>query len=201
MSIIRIEVIEPYKGILNVVEGSSVPLTFGIADIRDFSKRSGAKSKDTRIAGDNDANKLFGSIYEANVSTRKFNPNISVKVNIIEDGNVVAPNMYMQLKSIDRTPETQTQQAGVEYIVTFKDDIANFFDAMDNKELSDISYQDFDHELTAENIVKTFNNDYNDGYKYFLPYTDNTNTLYTLDKFKPSIFGKTYLDRIVSSAG
>jgi hypothetical protein len=94
---------------------------------------------------------------------------------------------------------TEQYEEHVEYEVLIKESKADFFTAINNKELTDIDFSDLNHPYDAANVISRFPNTVVDGFKYFLP--GSGDAIYNTQEFKPAIFAKTYFDRIFADAG
>lgn len=191
--------IQLQSGYLDVKEGTAFPLNFGVADIRDVSKRSGAFSKTITLSGTKNNHELLNHYYDVNIQTGTFNINTLTKCSIIQNGIPILENAVLQLLSVNKKQTTAQYEDFVEYEVLVKDDASDFFVKLDNSELTDLDFTDLNHVVSSANIVSSWSHDVNDGYKYLLGY-QNTNT-YTLKEAKPAIYAKTYFDRIFASQG
>lgn len=186
-------------GYLDVKEGTAFPLNFGVADIRDVSKRSGAFSKTITLTGTANNNNLLNHYYDVNVQAGTFNINTLTRCSVIQNGLPVLESGYLQLIAVNKVQTTADYENEVEYEVLVKDESSDFFTKLGNKELTDLDFTDLNHEYRAINVVNSFANTQADGYKYLLPFKDSNN--YYLQEMKPAIYAKTYFDRIFSSAG
>ena len=191
--------IQLQSGYLDVKEGTAFPLNFGVADIRDVSKRSGAFSKTITLSGTKNNHELLNHYYDVNIQTGTFNINTLTKCSIIQNGIPILENAVLQLLSVNKKQTTAQYEDFVEYEVLVKDDASDFFVKLDNSELTDLDFTDLNHVISSANIVASWSNDVTDGYKYLLGY-QNTNN-YTLKEAKPAIYAKTYFDRIFASQG
>jgi hypothetical protein len=187
------------SGYLDVKDGTAFPLNFGVADIRDVSKRSGAFSKSITLSGTKNNHELLNHYYNVNIQTGTFNINTLTKCSIIQNGIPILENAVLQLISVNKKQTTAQYEDFVEYEVLVKDDASDFFVKLDNSELTDLDFTDLNHVISSANIVASWSNDVTDGYKYLLGY-QNTNN-YTLKEAKPAIYAKTYFDRIFASQG
>jgi hypothetical protein len=187
------------SGYLDVKEGTAFPLNFGVADIRDVSKRSGAFSKSIILSGTKNNHNLLNHYYDVNIQTGNFNIDTLTRCSIIQNGIPILENAVLQLLSVNKKQETANYEDSIEYEVLVKDDASDFFVKLDNSELTDLDFSDLDHVISSANIVDSWSHDVNDGYKYLLGY-QNTNT-YTIKEAKPAIYAKTYFDKIFSSQG
>ena len=186
-------------GYLDVKEGTAFPLNFGVADIRDVSKRSGAFSKTITLTGTANNNNLLNHYYDVNIQAGTFNINTLTRCSVIQNGLPVLESGYLQLIAVNKVQTTSEYENEVEYEVLVKDESSDFFTKLGNKELTDLDFTDLNHEYRAINVVNSFSNTQADGYKYLLPFKDSNN--YYLQDMKPAIYAKTYFDRIFASAG
>lgn len=186
-------------GYLDVKEGTAFPLNFGVADIRDVSKKSGAFSKTITLTGTANNHNLLNHYYDVNVQAGTFNINKLTRCSVIQNGLPVLESGYLQLIAVKKVQTTSDYENEVEYEVLVKDESSDFFTKLGSKELTDLDFTDLNHEYRAINVVNTFNNTQADGYKYLLPFKSGNE--YFLQDMKPAIYAKTYFDRIFSSAG
>ena len=186
-------------GYLDVKEGTAFPLNFGVSDIRDVSKRSGAFSKTITLTGTANNNNLLNHYYDVNIQAGTFNINTLTRCSVIQNGLPVLESGYLQLIAVNKVQTTAEYENEVEYEVLVKDESSDFFTKLGNKELTDLDFTDLNHEYRAINVVNSFSNTQGDGYKYVLPFKDSNN--YYLQDMKPAIYAKTYFDRIFAQAG
>ena len=186
-------------GYLDVAEDTAFPLNFGVADVRDVSKRSGAFSKTITLAGTKNNHDLLNHYYDVNVVAGTFDINAVTKCIVIQNGLPVMEDATLQLISVNKEQSTDAYEQKITYSVLVKDSQADFFTKLDNKELTDIDFSDFNHILNATNAVATWTNTVADGYKY--PITWSNDNFYTLKEMRPAIYAKTYFDRIFANAG
>jgi len=186
-------------GYLDVKEGTAFPLTFQVGDIRDISKRKGNFSKTITLVGSKNNNNLLNHYYDVNIVAGTFDINAVTTCSVIQDGIPVMENATLQLTAIKKTQLTDGYEEHVEYEVLIKESKADFFTAINNKELTDIDFSDFNHTYDAFNVVNRFSNTVVDGFKYFLP--GSGSVINTIQEFKPAIFAKVYFDRIFQDAG
>ncbi len=73
-------------GYLDVKEGTAFPLNFGVADIRDVSKRSGAFSKTITLTGTANNHNLLNHYYDVNIQAGTFNINTLTRCSVIQNG-------------------------------------------------------------------------------------------------------------------
>ena len=186
-------------GYLDVKEGTSFPLTFQVGDIRDISQRKGNFSKTIVLVGSKNNNDLLNHYYDVNIVAGTFDINAVTTCSVIQDGIPVMENASLQLTAVKKVQLTDGYEEHVEYEVLVKESKADFFTAINNKELTDIDFSDLNHTYDAFNVVNRFTNTEVDGFKYFLP--GSGDVFYTTQEFKPAIFAKTYFDRIFADSG
>jgi hypothetical protein len=185
------------NGYLNVKDTSNFPITFKVSDIRDVSTRKGTFSKTITLVGDDNNNQLLGHLYDINIQTGTFNINALTRCTVLQDEIPIVEDAYLQLIAVNKLQSTSAFEQDVEYSVIVKDSQSDFFTKLGSAELTDLDFSDFNHLLTADEVINTFSN--TDKYKYILPYAP-LNT-YPLKEFKPAIFAKEYFDRIFARAG
>jgi hypothetical protein len=186
-------------GYLEVKEGTSFPLNFQVGDIRDISQRKGNFSKTITLVGSKNNNDLLNHYYDVNIIAGTFDINAVTTCSVIQDGIPVMEDASLQLTAVKKVQVTDAYEEHVEYEVLVKESKADFFTAINNKELTDIDFSDLNHTYDAFNVVNRFSNTVVDGFKYFLP--GSGDVFYTTQEFKPAIFAKTYFDRIFSDSG
>jgi hypothetical protein len=186
-------------GYLDVKEGTSFPLTFQVGDIRDISQRKGNFSKTITLVGSKNNNDLLNHYYDVNIVAGTFDINAVTTCSVIQDGIPVMENASLQLTSVKKVQLTDGYEEHVEYEVLIKESKADFFTAINNKELTDIDFSDLNHTYDAFNVVNRFSNTEVDGFKYFLPGSGSVFTV--TQEYKPAIFAKTYFDRIFADSG
>lgn len=186
-------------GFLDVKEGTAFPLNFQVGDIRDVSQRKGNFSKTITLTGSKNNNNLLNHYYDVNIVEGTFNINAITTCAVIQDGIPIMEDCSMQLTGVLKSQVTDGYEEQVTYEVLVKDSKADFFTAIANKELTDIDFSDFNHMYNALQVVNRFSNTVANGFKYFLPASNNG--VYSTNEFKPAIFAKTYFDRIFEDAG
>lgn len=186
-------------GYLDVKEGTAFPLNFGVADIRDVSKRAGAFSKTITLVGTKNNHDLLNHYYDVNIVAGTFDINALTKCTVVQNGIPILADAFVQLLSVNKIQKDSSFEQDIEYSVLIKDQASTFFTDIDTKELKDIDYSDLNHAINSANIYSSFTHDVTDGYKYGLTWM--TGNLYNLSDFRPAIYAKVYFDRIFQNAG
>jgi hypothetical protein len=184
-----------------VKEGAAFPLNFSIGDIRDLSKRTGTFSKTITLVGNKNNHNILGHHYDVNIQEGTFDINKITKCAVIQNGIPILDDALLQLVNVRKSQMTDAYEQMVEYDVLVKDTQCEFYTAITNKELTDLDFSDLNHNFTAADIISTFDNTVNDGYKYVFPYSSTGGNQYQVRQFKPAIYAKQYFDRIFSNAG
>jgi hypothetical protein len=190
------------EGFLDVKEDADFPINFSIGDIRDISKRSGSFSKTIKLSGSKNNNLLLNNYFEVNVKgSNQFNLNKKQRCAVIQNGVVILDNCYLRLIN---TKKVQSNSGHidelVDYEVEIRDSVGDFFNEINNKELSDLNISEFNHIYNTTNIINSFSHSYVEGYSYTLPWIGNDNE-YSISELVPGMFAKTYWDKIHSEAG
>lgn len=208
----RIQLIGDLKGYLDVEEKTVFPISYGIAEIRDLSKKKGTYSKSIILAGTKNNNKLLNHYFDVNVVAGEatFDINKLTRCNVIQDGVTILENMLIQLTDVETVQSNNSYHDDVKYTVLVKDVTSDFFGTIDGKLLTDpeIDFSYLNHTFNADNVIASFTNT-NDsgflggGFKYVMPYNPSTvdDITFALAEFNPGIYAKQYFDKIFSSAG
>lgn len=188
---VKIQLIEPQVGYLDVNENTVFPLNFSVGDIRDLSKRSGTFSKTIQLPSTNNNNLLLNTYFDVNVVAGTFDVTLKQKCIVIQNGVAILDNCYLQLLNV------RNNDGLIEYEVNIKNNTSDFFQIINNKELTDLDFSDFNHTLDSTYVDASFTN--TSGFKYVLPYFDGNQI--TVDNALPCFFAKDIFDRIFQSAG
>ena len=192
---------EGINAYLELSEEVDVPLNFAVSDIRDLSKRTGTFSKSIRVVGTKANSQVLNHLYDVNIvsGSATFDINKRQSCILIQDGAVILDNAVMQLTDVVITSQGGGRYERVDYMITVKDTMSDFFTTLGNARLQDIDFSDLNHVYNSTNVVASFDHDWTDGYKYLLPMTDDNN--YDLIEMKPAIYARQYWDRIHARAG
>jgi len=178
---------------LDLEKSVSIPLVFKISDIRDISKRSGSFSKTIVLPGTEINNRFFDGIYDFNNDFTNFNPNVKTPCVFSLDGDEHI-NGYLQLKTVVRDDKGE-----INYNVVLYDNVLTFWTNLDKKKLGDLDFSALDHIYTKDNIVTSWGHAWTDG--YFYPMLYNSQSIIKTTDFKPAIYLKYLLDKIITDAG
>jgi hypothetical protein len=198
----KIQLIQPgIQGYLDVSETLPFPMNYSISDIRDISKRNGSFSKTVTLPGTKNNNTLLNYYFDVNILNGTFNVNKVQECIVLMNNVPVTKNAFLQLISVKKSQNIQTEDDEVTYEVVIKENVAEFFTRVSQKELTDLDFTDLDIGvlLNSTEIVGSFNNTIADGYKWLMPWKNTP--AYVIQDFKPAIYAKEYWDRIHADAG
>ena len=201
---------------LDLISDVSMPFTYQIADIKDPSKKNTNFSKTITLPGTAINNKVFGFIWDTNVSitssgttnfTPSFNPNKKADVQILFDGAEVFKG-FMKLDKIKVLSDYK-----IEYDVTCFGKLKDLFLELGEKTLADLNLSKYNHNYTKDVQQASWNNyiykngstvpfDKGDGYVYpMVDYALNNNIDWKTEHFFPAVYYKTMIHEIITQAG
>lgn len=188
-------------GFLDVKEGSAFPINKAISDIRDVQSRTGSYTKTLTLVGNKNNNLLLNNYFNLNVEAGTFDVNKVQECVVIQNGVTILDNAYIRLmKVVDKEDNSHLQYDEVEYEVQIRDAVSDFFKEANNKLVTELSGWDaFEHKYTIDNIIDSFDNTVDDGYKYVLPWIDDSD--YRQNEILPGIYAKQIFDRIHHQGG
>jgi hypothetical protein len=202
--ITKIQLVGTLKGYLDVAVAVPVPMTYSVGDIRDISKRTGAFSKSIILPNTKNNSTLLNHYFDINIQAGTFNINKLQQCILLQNNVPITQNAYIQLVNVKKTQNVQTEDDDVEYEVLIKDNVGDFFTKLGGSLLEEIDLSTFIHNYTSANVKASFDNTWQDGYKYVLPWIATPSSglpKYVLSELKPAIYAKQYWDRIHANAG
>lgn len=175
-------------------------LTFNIADIANPEKRKADFSKTITLPASKKINKIFEHIFDINTDLQTFNPNLKTDVVYLVNGEIQLDG-YLQLKTI------KNKNGLINYECIIIGRTGNFFNALSDKELTELDFTSLNHTYTRANQLATWNLPLTTDYVYpMIDYGFNQSNLsniqeWNVEDFYPAIKVKKYLDEIFSDAG
>ena len=200
-------------------------ITKSIADIAEPEKRKATYSKTTSIPNSPEAQQVFGSIFELNLTDGSFNPTVKVDLLYMVEGEPIIRG-YCQLKSI-----TQLNNNDITYNIVMFGTIANIFREMGEDYLTDLADFNIFGTATPDTVNslsrwnhpfdKTVQEDswdtqvYDSSVPGFIPFALGQGYVYPLidfgltsnlddwqfDQMAMSIYAREYMNAIVRKAG
>lgn len=192
-------------GTLIPVTGTDVAVTKNIADISKPESRKASFSMSIKIDGADEHNMVLSSIYGVNVETLTFNRFEKQPCRIEVDGITIFDKCYLQLTDIEYSSVNEGREQSIMYTVNVKSDVADFFDKIKVKEITDIvlTSTDMPAHLTEEykpkNIAVGMSNSYLAGWKTCLKNVTNGCVGLTDVTLAPYLW--TLWNRIIKDAG
>jgi hypothetical protein len=183
-------------------------LTFSVADISQPDKRKSTYSKTVTIPNSKIANKLFGAVYDINLTDGSFDTSKKIDMYYLVDGMLIMEG-YAQLKSISTTDNND-----IDYNIVLFGNTANLFSKAKGKYLRDLDISEYDHPLVKEAIEQSWDFqilengipvpfELGKGYVYpLIDYGYTTDQItYQVGGLSPAIYAKEYWDKIFQQHG
>ena len=175
----------------------STTLNFSIANIREPDKRNASYSKTLTLPGTKTNNKFFENLFEVDIATQSFNPNLKAKTVLSIDG-VTQFKGALKLRQVNYLLNGE-----VTYDCNLIGNLADLYQELGNKKLRDLDLSAYDHTFSKANIEAAWTPTLGTGYCYpMIDYGENIDlNRWDVGTFRPAAFAKTILDKIVSDAG
>ena len=191
--------IKTANGNIYLKQGTSCSINLGIADIRDVSKRGGTFSKQLIATWSDNNHHILGQLFDINATSFEFDFNAKVQCEVIQNGEVIVEDAFLQLVEINESQNTSATQQDGDYVILVKSAQRDLFTRIGGKELTDLDFTYLNHTYSSTNVVASFTNDVTDGYVY--PMGVNDTNSYLLTDFRPAIYVKHYFDQIHATNG
>lgn len=194
----------------NVAIISELPLvtTYSEADIREPDKRNTSYAKAVQLYGYNELNVLFENVFQLNIATQTFNPNLKTEASYYEDEILIFTG-YLQLLRI-------TLKGGnIIYDCNIIGDTGNFWTDIGDVFLTDLDFSDLDHTYNRDNVINSWNTSIirnaaseayapGNGYYYSLVNRGTIlgdETIWRVRDFIPSLYDYEILNKIFTAKG
>jgi len=192
---------------LDLMNDLPTEFTYAIDDIQDFGSKNTSFSKTLNIPGSAKNNQIFGFIFDLGNAnfTDNAQPNVLYNFNatrasqcrIFVDGIQIFKGI-LRLLEIVKTGEV------IEYQCSVFGELGGFITALGNKKLEELDFSNYDMVWNYTNITGSWDN-VSGGSVYF-PLVDtgevSTNKIdFQFKAFKPALYVKQYLEKIVSGVG
>jgi hypothetical protein len=199
------------NNIVELTDDVAVALNFLIADIAEPENRKADYSKTINLPGSEKINKLFSHIYNVNIdlthSSASFNPNIRVSASYAVN-SVELIDGYLQLKKVN------IKDGCISYEVNIFGRNANLFNDIGEALLNELDISTFNHDWTLQNEQDSWATSIieggvsvpfslGNGYTYSMidyGYSEDKDE-WQVTEFFPSVYAKTYVDKIFAAAG
>lgn len=175
----------------------STTLTFSIADIREPDKRNASFSKTLTLPGTKVNNLFFENMFEVNVVTQTFNPNLKAKT-ILSVYGVTQFKGALKLRQVNYLLSGE-----VTYDCNLIGNLSDFIQTLGTARISDLDLSAYNHTFSQANVEAGWIPTVGTGYCYpMINYGENANiNEWFVGYFRPAPFVKTVWDAILSEAG
>lgn len=197
---------------LDLTTDISAEFTYAIDEIQDFATRNTSFSKTIVLPGNDTNNKLFGNIFDFGVSNQDnpAEPNVGYNFNATKSVPCIILVDNIQIfKGVLRMLEILIDGKKIEYEVCVFGELGGFINALGNNKLEDINFGIADQTWNAATIATSWDNISGTGVYY--PLIDNGGVSVTpggsykvdfsFDAFRPALFVKQYLTKILDGSG
>lgn len=193
---------------LDVNQGFTNQITYAVDDLQNLDSKATAFSKTIVLPGTANNNSLLGNIFEfgaanftvdgiANVGYN-FNASRSAKMRMEYNGVQV-------IKGTLRLLEIIVDGHLIDFEIALFGELGGFFARLGNKKIEELDFAAYNHSYSISNITNSWNNA-NQGYGYYYPLIDYGNVStnkkdYDFRAFRPAVFVKEVLDKIITGNG
>jgi hypothetical protein len=193
---------------LDLTQALSQQITYAVDDLQNLDSKATTFSKTIVIPGTTRNNALLGNIFEFNNSnfTSDTAPNIAYNFNASKSAACrIEVNGLQIVKGIFRLTEILYDGDNVEYETAVFGELGGFIAKLGNSRLEDLNFSAYDHTYSIANIVASWDNaQAGSGYVYPLidygTYSTNKKN-WRFGTFRPALFVKDYLEKIVTNSG
>jgi hypothetical protein len=192
---------------LDLTKDISAEFTYAIDEIQDFASRNTSFSKTIVLPGNDTNNKLFGNIFDFG-NSNLYNPaipNVGYNFNATKSVPcIILVDKIQIFKGVLRLLEIIIDDRSIEYEVAVFGELGGFINALGNNKLEDIDFGIADQTWNATTIANSWDNISGTGVYY--PLIDNGNVStnkidFSFDAFRPALFVKQYLTKILDGSG
>jgi hypothetical protein len=197
---------------LDLTKDISAEFTYAIDEIQDFATRNTSFSKTIVLPGNDTNNKLFGNIFDFGISNQDnpAEPNVGYNFNATKSVPcIILVDKIQIFKGVLRMLEILIDGKSIEYEVCVFGELGGFINALGNSKLEDIDFGIADQTWNAATIATSWDNISGTGVYY--PLIDNGGVSVTsgasykvdfsFDAFRPALFVKQYLTKILDGSG
>jgi hypothetical protein len=181
---------------IQIDESFGVSLDAQIQDVRELGEVKSSSSKPLFIRSTEEINELFGFLFNINASTLQFDTNIKQECRLVRDGQLLADG-YFQITNIDYLSKHEYI-----YEITVFDEQTDFFTAIQENELTDLDFSQYDHTYDLADIENSWDNDCDTlPYIYLLNNSQESSYWLEVVDYRPAFYVKWLVDYIFTSYG
>jgi hypothetical protein len=192
---------------LDLTKEISAEFTYAIDEIQDFATRNTSFSKTIILPGNETNNKLFGNVFEFGISNlyNPAEPNVGYNFNATKSVPcIILVDKIQIFKGVLRLLEIIIDGKSIEYEVVVFGELGGFINALGNYKLEDIDFGIADTNWTYTNIQNSWDNISGSG--VYFPLIDyggvsNDKIDFSYDAFRPALYVKEYLTKILDGSG
>lgn len=193
---------------LDVNQGFTNQITYAVDDLQNLDSKATAFSKTIVLPGTANNNSLLGNIFEFGAAnfTVDINDNVGYNFNASRSAKMrMEYNGVQVIKGTLRLLEIIVDGNLIEYEIALFGELGGFFARLGNKKIEELDFAAYNHSYSIANITNSWNNA-NQGYGYYYPLIDYGNVStnkkdYDFRAFRPAVFVKEVLDKIITDNG
>lgn len=199
---------------LDLTKDFSQQTTYAVDDLTNLDSKATSFTKTIVLPGTANNNRLLGNIFEFNNSN--FNANTGTNYGYNFDASRSAKvrmeiNGLQVMKGVLRLLEVIIDGDYIEYEVALFGELGGFFATLGAKKLTDLDFSEYNHTYSIANITGSWTSP-SGGTGYYYPLIDYGNVSpltnvnfqkknYYYTAFRPALFVRDYMRKIITSAG
>lgn len=193
---------------LDVNQGFTNQITYAVDDLQNLDSKATAFSKTIILPGTANNNRLLGNIFEFGAANFTVDGEVNVGYNFNASRSAKMKMEYngvQVIKGTLRLLEIIIDGELIEYEIALFGELGGFFARLGNKKIEELNFADYNHSYTVANITNSWANA-SQGYGYYYPLIDYGNVStnkkdYDFRAFRPAVFVKELLDKIITGNG
>lgn len=185
----------------------SAQFTYAVDDLKDFAARNSNFSKTIVIPGNATNNKLFGHIFEFGSSNfyDETIANVGYNFNAGKSAScVILVDRVQIFKGVLRLMEITIDRGVIDYEVSVFGELGGFVSAMANKKIEELDFSAYNQTWNSTNIINSWDTINGAGVYYpLIDYGQLSTAKHDWDfkAFRPALFVREYMTKIISGAG
>lgn len=192
---------------LDISEGLSNLLTFQLDDIKDFAARNCTFSKTITLPGTKNNNTVLGNIFNTSISN-PYDPNLAnVNTNFnpsVGAACIIFNDRIQVFKGTLRILEIIVNSHNVDYEVSVFGELGGLVNAIGANKLEDLDFSAYNALWNVGNVTGSWESINGTGLYYPLIDYGTVSALkvnYDIKAFRPALYVREYLDKIITNAG
>jgi hypothetical protein len=199
---------------LDIQQDFSQQITYAVDDLNNLDSKSTSFSKTIILPATANNNRLLGNIFEfANSNfTSDTLPNVGYNFNASKSAKArIEVNGIPVMKGVIRLLEIVIDGKNMDYEVALFGEFGGFFSSLGAKKIQELDFSAYNHNYSITNIQNSWDNA-NAGSGYYYPLIDYGNVSklddtnfqkknYFYTAFRPALFVREYIDKIITGTG